>query len=413
MSKISTWSTIADNNNMAVPNGWPEGQPPSSVNDCARLMMATIRTQMNDAQWFDWGFEVERASNNSFQATDAGGDAVPVFEVGRRIKLISDSTIYATVTAVVNGAGITTVTFLSDGLPLTAALDAVFTAILTPTNTSIPTIPTASNVVTQAGTQIYAADTGAANAYVVTLAPAITAYTTGMRIYFKATNANTTASTVNVNGLGVKTISKLGDVALSAGDIKAGQLVELSYDGTNMQMLSQIATPPPSPYAYPGVIVQVLSTTKNDVFDTNSAAYVDIPGLSVTITPRSATNKILVIYNVAAMGNTALPTNGNGFLQLYRAATPVNIGAAAGTRTSASNMINYNFANTTTFTSPEISSNSGNYLDSPATVAATTYSLKVKANPNSTLYINRSSADTDNAAHGRVTSTITVMEVVF
>lgn len=27
MSKISTWSTIADNNNMAVPNGWPEGQP--------------------------------------------------------------------------------------------------------------------------------------------------------------------------------------------------------------------------------------------------------------------------------------------------------------------------------------------------------------------------------------------------
>jgi len=118
MSKISTWSTIADNNNMAVPNGWPEGQPPSSVNDCARLMMATIRTQMNDAQWFDWGFEVERASNNSFQATDAGGDAVPVFEVGRRIKLISDSTIYATVTAVVNGAGITTVTFLSDGLPL-------------------------------------------------------------------------------------------------------------------------------------------------------------------------------------------------------------------------------------------------------------------------------------------------------
>jgi len=348
MSKISTWSTIADNNNMAVPNGWPEGQPPSSVNDCARLMMATIRTQMNDAQLVDWGFEVERASNNSFQATDAGGDAVPVFEVGRRIKLISDSTIYATVTAVVNGAGITTVTFLSDGLPLTAALDAVFTAILTPTNTSIPTIPTASNVVTQAGTQIYAADTGAANAYVVTLAPAITAYTTGMRIYFKATNANTTASTVNVNGLGVKTISKLGDVALSAGDIKAGQLVELSYDGTNMQMLSQIATPPPSPYAYPGVIVQVLSTTKNDVFDTNSAAYVDIPGLSVTITPRSATNKILVIYNVAAMGNTALPTNGNGFLQLYRAATPVNIGAAAGTRTSASNMINYNFANTTT-----------------------------------------------------------------
>lgn len=85
----------------------------------------------------------------------------------------------------------------------------------------------------------YAPDTGAANAYVVTLSPALGAYTTGVLVQFKATNANTTASTVNVNGLGVKTIKKNdGATDLVANDIKIGQIVSLEYDGTNFQMVS-------------------------------------------------------------------------------------------------------------------------------------------------------------------------------
>lgn len=86
----------------------------------------------------------------------------------------------------------------------------------------------------------YKADTGAANAYVITPAPAITAYTVGQIFSFKAVNANTTASTLNVNGLGVKTIknSLAGD--LVANDILAGQIVVVEYDGTNFQMISPL-----------------------------------------------------------------------------------------------------------------------------------------------------------------------------
>lgn len=97
--------------------------------------------------------------------------------------------------------------------------------------------PTASNT-------NYAADTGAANAYVVTLSPALGAYTAGVLVQFKATNANTTTSTVNVNGLGVQTIKKLGGTDLASGDISAGMIVELEYDGTNFQMLNPVGNAP-------------------------------------------------------------------------------------------------------------------------------------------------------------------------
>jgi hypothetical protein len=86
----------------------------------------------------------------------------------------------------------------------------------------------------------YKADTGAANAYVITPSPAITAYTVGQIFSFKAVNANTTASTVNVNGLGVKTIKNIKGSDLVANDILAGQIVVVEYDGTNFVMVSPL-----------------------------------------------------------------------------------------------------------------------------------------------------------------------------
>jgi len=82
----------------------------------------------------------------------------------------------------------------------------------------------------------YAADSGAANAYVVTLATAPASYTAGLRVSMKVTAANTGASTINVNALGVKSIKKPTGDALSSGDLIAGAVVDLRYDGTNFQM---------------------------------------------------------------------------------------------------------------------------------------------------------------------------------
>jgi hypothetical protein len=91
----------------------------------------------------------------------------------------------------------------------------------------------------------YFAETGSANAYVITPSPSIGAYAVGQRFSFKATNANTTTSTLNINGLGAKTINKLGgSTALSSGDIASGMIVEVEYDGTNFLMLNPVANAP-------------------------------------------------------------------------------------------------------------------------------------------------------------------------
>lgn len=94
---------------------------------------------------------------------------------------------------------------------------------------------------TQAGVQdqsyIYAADTGAANAYAVTLSPA-PMLVAGSIVVFKATNGNTGASTLAVNGGSAIAIKKSVAADLSSGDIAAGQIVSVVYDGTNFQLIA-------------------------------------------------------------------------------------------------------------------------------------------------------------------------------
>lgn len=84
----------------------------------------------------------------------------------------------------------------------------------------------------------YAVDSVGSDDYAITITPAITAYTAGQRFTFKAGTANTGACTLNVSGLGAKTIKKNVSTDLDTGDILANQIVEVEYDGTNMQMVS-------------------------------------------------------------------------------------------------------------------------------------------------------------------------------
>lgn len=77
------------------------------------------------------------------------------------------------------------------------------------------------------------------NAYTATVNAAITSYQTGYQQLVKFTNANTTASTINFNALGVKSLVKDGaGTALASGDLKANTTYLLSYDGTNFQVLN-------------------------------------------------------------------------------------------------------------------------------------------------------------------------------
>jgi len=77
---------------------------------------------------------------------------------------------------------------------------------------------------------------GSADAYTATLTPAVTAYAAGMRVGFVAGFTNTGPATLAVNGLAVVALRKLDGSALSANDIRAGDLVWAAHDGTNFRV---------------------------------------------------------------------------------------------------------------------------------------------------------------------------------
>ena len=149
-------------------------------------------------------------------------------------------------------------------------------------------------------------------------------------------------------------------------------------------------------------ILQVVSTAKSDTFTTSSTSFTDVTGLSVTITPSSATSKIFVLVMLTGQGATGVASLQG---RLMRNSTAIAIGDAAGSRARVS-VGNLDGGASTNVTTPIM------FLDSPATTASTTYKIQILCNqtPN-TVFVNRSSSDTDSVQFGRGISTITVMEV--
>ena len=150
-------------------------------------------------------------------------------------------------------------------------------------------------------------------------------------------------------------------------------------------------------------ILQVASVTKTDTFTTGSTSYVDLTGLTLTMTPSSTSSQILVTYSVQASGISG--TNMGG-IQILRGATAIGNAAAAGSRSVANTVI------------PELGAAvfgqvTNTFLDSPATTSATTYKLQIRTfgAGGTLIYVNRTQTDTDAAAWGRGTSTLTVMEI--
>lgn len=94
---------------------------------------------------------------------------------------------------------------------------------------------TIANIV--AGTGVYVGTVGGtADEITLTPSPAITAYAAGQQFYFIAGGTNTTNVTVAISGLTAKAITKNGTTALVAGDIRSGQIVLMTYDGTRFIM---------------------------------------------------------------------------------------------------------------------------------------------------------------------------------
>lgn len=63
----------------------------------------------------------------------------------------------------------------------------------------------------------------------------MSAYATGQVFHFLAAGTNTGAVTININGIGAKSIKTQEGADLSAGDLTSGLAVQIIYDGTNFQ----------------------------------------------------------------------------------------------------------------------------------------------------------------------------------
>tara|TARA_R100001440_G_scaffold41767_1_gene61493 strand:- start:22 stop:600 length:579 start_codon:yes stop_codon:yes gene_type:complete len=180
-----------------------------------------------------------------------------------------------------------------------------------------------------------------------------------------------------------------------------------STSASSDAMTIDSAGKPAFPNGGVGKIIQVVSTTKTDTFShTGSTSFVDVTGLSVSITPTNASNKILVLYDLNWSS-----TGGHLSCRLMRDSTAIKVGDAAGSNRPRVTGQAY-FSGDDQY---DIVLQAGTFLDSPNTTSSITYKWQVAtpANSSHNIYVNRQGAEDngDQAYNGRSASAITVMEV--
>ena len=156
-----------------------------------------------------------------------------------------------------------------------------------------------------------------------------------------------------------------------------------------------------------GTVLQVVQVIKSDTFTVSVAdgSYGDITGLSVSITPSSASNKILVFAKVDGGGDSSATRP--QYYRLLRDSTVIGNGVDSGSRKGNS------FGGIGINVTRSMASASINFLDSPATTSSTTYKIQVahEAAATATLYINRGQLDDDSTQTKRGSSIITLLEI--
>lgn len=188
--------------------------------------------------------------------------------------------------------------------------------------------------------------------------------------------ADTTARDAGFGGTGEKVLAE-GQLCY----LESTKVVQF-YNGTAWLTLG------------PTGVLQVQSAVKTDAFSTTSATYTDITGISIAITPRATSSKILVMAHVQGSQGA---TN-DGMFRLMRDSTVI-AESTAGT-TNGYGQVSASYGNAM-FTMGIA------FLDSPSTTSATTYKVQTRIVGGATVFVNRRAADTNYGG----SSTITVMEV--
>lgn len=160
---------------------------------------------------------------------------------------------------------------------------------------------------------------------------------------------------------------------------------------------------------YPGQILQVVQSVKTDAFaGVPSDIWIDVTGLSASITPTSTSSKILVMVDLKGAGRENYTVIRS---RLLRDSSPIYVGDAASNRPQS--MAQFYGGQSAGYV--YMAQLGGTFLDSPATTSEVTYSMQIGGdaqNSSIILYVNRTEGDRDNLnMDARVASSITLLEV--
>lgn len=155
-------------------------------------------------------------------------------------------------------------------------------------------------------------------------------------------------------------------------------------------------------------IVQVKSTILTSVVSFGSSSGM-VTGLQCSITPTSASNKILVFLQ-CVVGNSGTTTSSMA-IRREAGATATTSGTRVGGGTASSNRPSSVAWSGTPYQDWNGTNIGFHFLDNPATTSQITYGAEITGHDNSGLYIGRTNRDSDDVNHGRYSSNLTLMEI--
>lgn len=233
----------------------------------------------------------------------------------------------------------------------------------------------------------------------------------GQTITVSATNISAPSTVVTASSF-VGNVTATTISGVSTASITTAYITQLAGGGagTSIQIPSgsKLVGVNTGSVTYPGAILQVVQTVKGDTFSVAPGAntFGTVTGLSASITPTSASSKILVTLDMY-VGCSGYQVG----IRLYRDGTFIGGGTPEGSRTATTWYHNpYNSSPVAqTYTCIRAG---GMYLDSPASTSALSYTIGIKDYASYTAYVNRSNQyqNASDYDHNGI-STITLMEV--
>ena len=150
-----------------------------------------------------------------------------------------------------------------------------------------------------------------------------------------------------------------------------------------------------------GKVLQTIHTDNVTTSSMSSSSFATVSGQTVTITPSSSSNKILIINTIM----TGMAAGHYGFFQFFRDTTRRNSTNGGGNRIGCS----FTFGNVG-YDEKVIPINS-HFLDSPNSTSELVYTIKAASWNNNTMTFNKSVNDSDQVYTARPVSNITAMEI--